>query len=777
MKHVLFSLISFYFALSLQAQTTAIPDQNFEQALINLGYDTAPVNGSVPTANINTITRLSLSYKNITDLTGIEDFTALEDLNCHGNSLTQLDLSQNTALKYLDCGRNELTSLALDENTNLLKLECGYNKLTSLDVSKNTSLFSLMCHDNQLTSLNVKNGNNANFTSFNARWNENLFCIQVDDAAYSDENWDLYEDSQMFFSEDCRYGDVSYLADENFEQALIDLGYDDVIDGYVLNSSINTITALDVSNKNIANLTGIEGFTALQELNCSNNQLSSLDISQNIVLTQLDCNNNNLTNLDLSKNTGLTFLDSSNNQLASLNVKNENNTAITTFDVEKNPDLFCIEVDNSAWSTVNWTDIDATASFAEDCHYDETYVPDDNFEQALIDIGLDSAPLDNYVPTANISVIANLSTALVAKNISDLTGIEDFSSLMFLDVFGNQLTSLDVSKNTALQQIICYNNQLNGLDLSQNSNLHTLDCSNNQLTSLNLKNGNNTAITNFDVDNNPNLSCIEVDDPYWSNSNWSDIDGQHYFTEDCASGSLPAKVLLEGAYNPATGLQSEQLRLAGYIPTTSPYADALTISANVLNDGGSNGSGDAKDNIIDWVWVELRSTINGDAVQSQSALLQRDGDIVTLDGVSPISFNVTSGNYYVMISHGNHLGVVTAAAIAVNNKFIYMNTFDASVVNNGSSAMAEFGDGRYGLFSGDYDGNGQIQNSDSAGVLPLLGGVAETAANYFADMDMNGQIQNTDLNIIITNLGSAGEKMSNTVSKETGLRINAPRKQ
>jgi len=71
---------------------TLIPDANFEQALINLGYDTGTPDGSVPTANINTVTDLDVSSQNISDLTGIEDFTALTSLNCNYNNLTSEDV-------------------------------------------------------------------------------------------------------------------------------------------------------------------------------------------------------------------------------------------------------------------------------------------------------------------------------------------------------------------------------------------------------------------------------------------------------------------------------------------------------------------------------------------------------------------------------------------------------------------------------------------------------------------------------------------------------------
>ena len=104
--------------------------------------------------------------------------------------------------------------------------------------------------------------------------------------------------------------DSTYVPDDNFEQALIDLGYDDVLDDYVVTDSINSVTTLNVSNDSISDLTGIEDFTALESLNCSYNQLTSLDVSSNTALTTLFCSNNALTALDISSNTALINLDS-----------------------------------------------------------------------------------------------------------------------------------------------------------------------------------------------------------------------------------------------------------------------------------------------------------------------------------------------------------------------------------------------------------------------------------------------------------------------------------
>lgn len=219
-------LLNLFLAIGISSfsfcQTTVIPDPNFEQALIDLGYDTAPLDGSVPTANINAVTLLNVQAKNISDLTGIEDFDALEHLNCagnqltslnisnnsvltylgcYGNQLTSLDVSNNPALVFLSCGGNQLTSLNLNNNAALNELYCYGNQLTSLDLSNNPSLAWIVCYTNQLTSLDVRNGNNTNilaFDNFNSLNNPNLTCIYVDDIEYSSQNWLNVDQSSNF---------------------------------------------------------------------------------------------------------------------------------------------------------------------------------------------------------------------------------------------------------------------------------------------------------------------------------------------------------------------------------------------------------------------------------------------------------------------------------------------------------------------------------------------------------------------------------------------------
>jgi Leucine-rich repeat (LRR) protein len=188
-------------------QQTYVPDNNFEAFLEQNGMGNGiPNDDYVTTANINTVAYLDVSYNNISDLTGIEAFTALTALRCIGNQLTSLNVSQNTALIGLSCEGNQLTSLNVSQNTALDSIHCYFNQLTSLDVSQNTALTRLSCEGNQLTSLDVRNGNNTIFQYFYAQDNPNLYCIDVDDATWSTANWTVANyniDPQHYFSANC----------------------------------------------------------------------------------------------------------------------------------------------------------------------------------------------------------------------------------------------------------------------------------------------------------------------------------------------------------------------------------------------------------------------------------------------------------------------------------------------------------------------------------------------------------------------------------------------
>lgn len=507
---LLFSLCVLAFDIYAQ---TAVPDVNFELALIELGYDTGPADGYVPTTNISSVTRLDIYDKGISDLTGIEDFVSLEQLICSVNSIAELDLSNNTDLFLLACNNNNLTNLDLTANVNLETLNCSYNELVNLNVeglsllatvycdynnlgildfSTNTALVRLNCSNNNLRILNVHNGNNAILLYFSSWGNPELSCIEVDDANAANTDQEPYvywaQGSTAVYSEDCVIA-TTYVPDDNFEQALIDLGHDvGPLDDYVTTWNLLSIPTLDLSGLGIVDLTGIEACESLTELDCSDNSIVILDLSQNTALTNLNCSNNMIEDLDLSQHTALTSLDCTNNSLSTLNVRNGSNYLLSTFNSSSNASLTCIEVDNEIKAIRgeapydSWLK-DAASGYSSDCdlYGQVVYIPDDHFEQALIDLDYD-AVLDDYASASMISAIEYLS--INSELIADLTGIEGFTSLRGLEVNNNLLTSLDVSQNILLESLECYTNFLTTLDLSNNTALTNLNCTNNEFQSL-----------------------------------------------------------------------------------------------------------------------------------------------------------------------------------------------------------------------------------------------------------------------------------------------------
>ena len=143
--------------VTFDTTVTHFPDTNFYNAIIHeidSGAESSATN-SLYNVSINTITSLDVNGETISDLTGIEGFTALEILKCYNNSLTSLDVTQNTALTILQCYNNDLHSLDVTQNTALILLNCNDNSIASLDVTQNTALLRLDCYNNSLTTLDV----------------------------------------------------------------------------------------------------------------------------------------------------------------------------------------------------------------------------------------------------------------------------------------------------------------------------------------------------------------------------------------------------------------------------------------------------------------------------------------------------------------------------------------------------------------------------------------------------------------------------------------------
>ena len=245
-----FILISFCFIYyNSLCQNTFVPDANFEQALIDDGYDSGPLDGNVLTSNISGILNLDIKNRGITNLTGIEDFSALKNLDCSSNLLINIDVRPLSSLQILWCFENQITNLNVDQNISLTALRCENNKLTSLNLSKNINLIDLACEQNKITTIDVSNSVSLNRFQCG---NNLLNTLDVSTNA-----------------------NLSYLSCEQ-----------------------NQLTSLNLLNNNQLSL-----------LNCFNNQITELDLTRNPNLTDVNCSTNQLCLLNLNNSSNSTITD------------------------------------------------------------------------------------------------------------------------------------------------------------------------------------------------------------------------------------------------------------------------------------------------------------------------------------------------------------------------------------------------------------------------------------------------------------------------------------
>ncbi len=236
--------------------------------------------------------------------------------------------------------------------------------------------------------------------------------------------------------------------------------------------------------------------------------------------------------------------------------------------------------------------------------------------------------------------------------------------------------------------------------------------------------------------------------------------------------TVAGRVFLEGPYNTTTGLMNDALRTVptfalsdpfpamGYVHTGSGNGGSLAPA--VLAVSGNNA-------IVDWVLVELRSAANAATIlASRSALVQRDGDVVDLDGTSPVSFAMAPDNYHVAMRHRNHLGCMTASSVALSASPVTVDLTTTATPTFGTNARKTSG-GAIAvqmLWAGDVTFNGQVKYTGSGNdrdpVLTTVGSTTpnNTVLNIYStrDVNMNGQVKYTgtgnDRDPILVNVGS-----------------------
>jgi len=227
---------------------------------------------------------------------------------------------------------------------------------------------------------------------------------------------------------------------------------------------------------------------------------------------------------------------------------------------------------------------------------------------------------------------------------------------------------------------------------------------------------------------------------------------------------LDISVLLQGAYRSSEGLMVDSLRAADLLPTTEPYtamgfavAGPQTVDPAVFTVVGDEA-------MVDWVLVELRDATDPSiVVERRVGLLQRDGDITGLDGISPLGFCSDAGNYHVAVRHRTHLGCMTGQALALSATATAIDFSLPGTSTYGTNARKADGAAML-LWSGNVNANSTLSytgtGNDRDPILQAIGSspATGTAIGYVgADVNLDGTVRYTgadnDRDPILLNIG------------------------
>ncbi len=400
------------------------------------------------------------------------------DINKNG----KIEVDEALKIKLLNLIAKNITNLTgIKSFSNLTFLYIGRNNLNSLDVSGLTSLTLLSCDNNKLTTLDV-----SGLTSLT----------------------ELY----------CNYNQLTTL---------------DV-------SGLTSLTQLICSDNQLTTL-NVSGLTSLTRLYCGPNKLTTLDVSGLTSLTQLICSDNQINSLNVAGLSSLTELYCSDNQLTSLNVSgctalprlicfNNKLTSLNVLGLTSLTELYCND------NQINSLNVAGLSSLTRlHCEYNQLTTLDVSGLTSLTQLSCGT----NQLTSLNVSELKSLTQLYCTENQLTTLDVSGLSSLTDLYCGDNQLDSLNVSGATSLVKLYCYINKLTTLDASELTSLIELSCNYNNLQSLNIANENNSKILYFNSEYNPNLICVQVDDPVWSSANWISIDPQTiFYKEPCEDSNI-----------------------------------------------------------------------------------------------------------------------------------------------------------------------------------------------------------------------------------------------
>ncbi|PKA98850.1 gliding motility-associated-like protein [Flavobacteriaceae bacterium MAR_2009_75] len=446
-------LVFFLFGISLVAQTTPIPDANFEQFLVDQGIDTNGLTGDILDTDAQAITDLNITRNDITDFTGLEAFVNLITLDLGRNDFATAPLTTLTLLEELVFDDNDvLASLDITQNVNLKILTIGATgnggtpPIPSLDISQNTLLEDIYIY--AFTSL-------ADIILPQTATLKNIQIIASAEDVFDFTNHSGLE--ELWLNQNTSTTNIT------------------------LPASKTTLTKLDIRNQRVSSV-DLTGFNALEDVNLGGTEVETLllptstalrrltitrhklpsvfsfapvpnleilyvtsnllttafdvDITSNTLLDDLDLSNNKMENLNMTQNTLLTEVDVSRNALA-------------TFDTSQNTLLEDLNASRN-----NITSLDLSQNVAlEDLNLNTNELPTIDL---TTNIELDNLNLGtNQIPTLHITTNTKITNLSIDDNLFTTTG-------------------LDLTQNVDLRSLNAERNQIESLDITQNLDLNTI---------------------------------------------------------------------------------------------------------------------------------------------------------------------------------------------------------------------------------------------------------------------------------------------------------------
>lgn len=416
----------------------------------------------------------------ITDIDG--EITLKGDitfLDCIGQQITTLNLSQNKVLNELRCDQNQIEILSLKETPSVNILSCSKNNLRILELSEGSQLKELYCDHNQfkkrtmdvlvasLPDRSTKNPKGFFAVFDNENNDETNICNKEQVAIALKRGWMVkekkgswvdYQGSERVIGN----GQISLTTakvEGEFIDLIIETNEDFSVEGavfvgensYKVTASDGKISIkgdvinMDCSDAKLTSL-NVSRCPTLQKLSCNGNKLTALELLNNTELVELYCYDNKLNSLDISNNAKLTKFWCQNNELTSLDLSK--NIRLEEFYCEHNQ-LNSLNVSNNTELIKLW------------CYL-------------------------NPINTLDVSKNTKLTVLQCYRNELSELNISNNKKLKILWCDDNNITTLDTSNNPELLMLSCSSNKIASLDFSNNKKIDELHCDGNQIKGENM---------------------------------------------------------------------------------------------------------------------------------------------------------------------------------------------------------------------------------------------------------------------------------------------------